>query len=194
MFRRRPLRRRLLMRPVRGAPLAERARRALMHGHQMMETGNYAEAAQVFEHLAKEAEARGMQQRAPQLYLRAARARLLNGQLEPSMQWLNKGLEMLAEAERWPAVYKAGSMAVDELKRQGHSKEAEQVQAWLDETLKDHPEAKTVPVGPGAAGHRPKLPAKCPFCGGSVRPDEVEWLDNSTAECAYCGSIVTAGE
>ena len=30
----------------------------------------------------------------------------------------------------------------------------------------------------------------CPSCGASLRPDEVEWLDDVTAECAYCGSPV----
>jgi endogenous inhibitor of DNA gyrase (YacG/DUF329 family) len=37
---------------------------------------------------------------------------------------------------------------------------------------------------------KPILPTHCPACGGTVRPDEVEWLDEITAECAYCGSPV----
>jgi hypothetical protein len=37
---------------------------------------------------------------------------------------------------------------------------------------------------------RPLLPTHCPACGAAVRPDEVEWLDDVTAECAYCGSPV----
>jgi hypothetical protein len=34
------------------------------------------------------------------------------------------------------------------------------------------------------------LPTHCPSCGAALRPDEIEWLDESTAECAYCGSPV----
>jgi hypothetical protein len=46
----------------------------------------------------------------------------------------------------------------------------------------------------GAAGKsiRPRLPARCPFCGASVRPDEVEWLDDASVACAYCKSTIQA--
>jgi hypothetical protein len=32
------------------------------------------------------------------------------------------------------------------------------------------------------------LPTNCPSCGGPVLLKEVEWLDDITAECAYCGN------
>jgi hypothetical protein len=35
-----------------------------------------------------------------------------------------------------------------------------------------------------------KLPLKCPNCGGSVHPDELEWTDSRSAICDYCGSIL----
>jgi len=37
---------------------------------------------------------------------------------------------------------------------------------------------------------KPILPTHCSSCGAAVKPDEVEWLDEITAECGYCGSPV----
>jgi hypothetical protein len=34
------------------------------------------------------------------------------------------------------------------------------------------------------------LPAKCPSCNAPLRPDQVEWIDAQSAECAYCGSVI----
>ncbi|MEW5868292.1 MAG: hypothetical protein AB1894_03390 [Chloroflexota bacterium] len=190
MFRRRPLRRAIMGRP----PLGEPARRALMHGHHLMETGNYAEAAQVFERLASEAQARGMLPRAPQLYFQASRARMLAGQVPQALDLLYKGLQILADTQHWQHLYKAGLRAVEGLKQQGHPKEAEQVQAWIDAAIKDHPEAKQAALEAAAPARPRHIPAKCPFCGGSIRPNEVEWLDETTAECPYCGSSVQSEE
>ena len=44
--------------------------------------------------------------------------------------------------------------------------------------------------GMGISHQRRKDASVCPSCGAAVRPDEVEWLDYVTAECAYCGSPV----
>lgn len=32
------------------------------------------------------------------------------------------------------------------------------------------------------------LPASCPSCGARVRTNEVRWISERTADCAYCGS------
>lgn len=194
MFRRRPLRRPLMGGPIGRPPLGEPARRALAHAHRMLESGNYVEAAQAFERLAGEAQGRGMLNRAPQLYFQASRARLLAGQVAPAIDLLYKGLEVMAETQRWQGLYKAGLRAVEGLKQHGHAKEAEQVQAWIEAAVKEHPEAKQAALAAPAAGRPRRVPAKCPFCGGSIRPNEVEWLDESTAECPYCGSPVQSEE
>jgi len=37
-----------------------------------------------------------------------------------------------------------------------------------------------------------RLPEKCSSCGAGIRPNEVKWLDDVTAECHYCGSVIKA--
>lgn len=36
-----------------------------------------------------------------------------------------------------------------------------------------------------------RLPADCPRCGAPVRSDEVEWIDDTSVECAYCGGVIS---
>jgi hypothetical protein len=37
---------------------------------------------------------------------------------------------------------------------------------------------------------RPLLPTTCPACGGYMQVEEIKWLDQSTAQCPYCGKAV----
>jgi NAD-dependent SIR2 family protein deacetylase len=38
-----------------------------------------------------------------------------------------------------------------------------------------------------------RLPPKCPYCGGTVHPGEVEWINDTAAECDFCGSVIEEG-
>jgi len=33
-----------------------------------------------------------------------------------------------------------------------------------------------------------RLPGNCPNCGAPVRTREVDWVEESIVECAYCGT------
>ena len=43
-----------------------------------------------------------------------------------------------------------------------------------------------------ASPKRGRLPAACPTCGGPARSDEVEWIDDASAACIYCGGVLQA--
>jgi hypothetical protein len=162
----------------------------------MKDAGNYEEAAEIFERLAKGAQDRGILKHAPFLYLQAAHCCLLASKTDRGVGLMSQGLRLLEETQRWPALHKAGERSVTELKNLGHTEVAEKIQEWLDETLKDHPEATSPEYGtPYATQKRiPKLPSKCPHCGATLRSDQAEWIDETTAECIYCGSAVKSEE
>lgn len=175
----RPLRRALM-----GAPAVPPA---LQHASRLMAAGDYSAAAEAFETLARGAEAR-FGPRAPQLYLQAGRARILAGQIEPGMAALTHGLQLMASAGRWPELHRAGDRVVRELRDRGLTAQADQLAAWLARTL---PELSSADLST-AVPARAVLPTHCPSCGGPLRPDEAEWLDQVTAECPFCGSPVRA--
>jgi hypothetical protein len=73
----------------------------------------------------------------------------------------------------------------DELIARGMPAEAGEIAALLESNLAgDDPSADPQPTRDAV------LPTHCPNCGGTLHPDEIEWLDGITAECAYCGSPV----
>ena len=144
--------------------------------------GEYGRAGELFERLAETASARGGP-RAAIFYLKAGQSRILAGQTSLGMPSLKRGLALLAEREQFPRLHDAGARVVSELKEHELSKEASEIETWLKTVLP--PQTSFV-----QAAKRPLLPTQCPSCGAGVRPDEVEWLDEVTAECAYCGSPI----
>ena len=156
----------------------------LLRSNELLASGNFAEAADGLEQLARGAEGGGGR-RAAQLYLAAGRARILADQTAAGMTLLLHGLGILASAGASMHLALASRRIVAELTHKGLRSEAEQIRASV--------------AGLGAAsldgaepGHAPAvrevLPTHCPGCGAPVHPDEVEWLDEVTAECGYCGT------
>jgi hypothetical protein len=179
--------RRGIGRPFRRA-LATNIPPLLQRANQWMATGNYIEAASAFEQLARAAEARGGP-RAPFFYIQAGRARVLGGQTAGGVEYLQRGLGLFATRGLNGRVYNVGNRLVGELNQRGLTKEAQQVSAYIKNLLPGFDPDQGAP----SSSKRPPIPTHCPGCGAPLRPDEVEWLDDVTAECAFCGSPVRGG-
>ena len=168
----------------------------LQRAHELMASGNYAAAAEVFEQLASGGEARGHPKTA-QMYLQAGRARISAGQKNIGFAHLKRGLGMLAAH---PArLQRAGERMVNELNDHGMSAEAQEIAQWLQTSLPpalsavEGGQPETRAGAPTASAKKPVLPTNCPSCGGLVRADDVDWIDGITAECDWCGSPIRAG-
>jgi hypothetical protein len=182
MFRR-PFRRPLRRAMPGGVPPA------LQRANQLMAAGQYAEASAIFEQFARGAQMRNGP-RAPWFFLQAGHARLLAGQVPAAMAHFQQGLSLFATRGQWQKLHSSGMRIVADLNGRGLAAEAKQI----EDTLKANLPAGFVP-GPAAGAAKPALlPTNCPGCGGPIRSDEVEWVDEMTAECPYCGSAVRAQE
>jgi hypothetical protein len=157
----------------------------LILANQMFESGNYAGAAGQFEAVARADEARGGRY-APQLFLQAGRAHILSGLIESGLADLKHGLSLFSQRGDWLRLHRAGRRIVGELHQRGLAQEADQISAFLNSSLPGNFSAPQE-IHPA---RKPVLPTHCPSCGAALRPSEVEWLDEITAECAYCGSPV----
>jgi hypothetical protein len=158
----------------------------LQEANFAIDKGEYGRAGELFEKIAETAAARGGP-RAPLFYLQAGRARMLAGQIALAMPSLKRGLDLIAQRGAWERFEELGQRAVRELKKHGFMDESQQLIAFLKRNTPREMPGDTVPVH---ATKRPTLPTHCPSCGAAVRPDEVEWLDEVTAACAYCGSPI----
>jgi hypothetical protein len=161
---------------------------ALLRGNQLMASGRYVEAADVFEEFARGALAR-RGPRAPWLLLQAGQAHLMAGQVPAGMAHIQQGLGLFARNGQFRRLYHVGMRFVAELEGRGLAAESKQIEDYLKTALP----AGFVPV-PENSVEKTKavLPTSCPVCGGPIRSNEIEWIDGLTAECPYCGSAVRA--
>lgn len=157
----------------------------LQEANLAFDKGEFGRAAELFERIAEGADARGGP-RAPLFHLQAGRARIYAGQTALGIPSLKRGLALLAERQQHQRLLHAKTRVIDELKARGLTKEAADIEAWL-KTIAPTASDFVTQLPPSK---KPLLPTHCPQCGAALRPDEVEWLDEVTAECGYCGSPV----
>ena len=157
----------------------------LQEANLAFDKGEFGRAAELFEQIAQATDARGGP-RAALFHLQAGRARIYAGQISLGMPSLKRGLALLDERKHHLRLYRASQRLITELKERGLAKEAAEIETFLQAASPPMAEIEAQP----APAKRPVLPTHCPQCGAALRPDEVEWLDESTAECAYCGSPV----
>jgi hypothetical protein len=161
---------------------------ALRQANQWMTTGNYSAAAAAFEDLAKQAERRSGPH-APFFFLQAGRARMLMDEYEKCMTHFKHGLTLLINSHRFTQLYRIGTSIVQELKTRGREAEAREIAGMIH--------SNTLAISETATQQLPSeklvLPTHCPSCGGPLRSDEADWIDDLTAECPFCGSPVRAG-
>jgi len=157
----------------------------LQEANLAFDKGEYGRAAEFFEKIAEGADARGGP-RAPLFHLQAGRARVLAGQTQLGMPSLKRGLELLAQRKQPQRLHNASQRVIMELNERGLKQEAAEIETWLKTVLPSSPFVDIEASPP----RKSILPTHCPQCGAGLRPDEVEWLDDVTAECAYCGSPV----
>jgi hypothetical protein len=178
--------RRMFRRQIRRT-LAQEVPPVLQEANFAFDKGEYGRAGELFERIAEAASARGGP-RAPMFYLQAGRARVFAGQTALGMPSLKRGLELLSQQRLFRRIQRVKRRLINELRERGLEAEAREVEAWMISPQAGAPEAERQEP----QVKRPILPTHCPACGGAVRPDEVEWLDEATAECDYCGSPVRA--
>jgi tetratricopeptide (TPR) repeat protein len=162
---------------------------ALRHAQQLMSLGRFEEAAGLFEQLARGAQERGLAHDA-RLFQTAGLCRLNAGQVDQAMTNFRTGLQILSDRGNKPAFQRACQRIIRELNDKGYSKEANDL---FESILKSSmsPESIVVTaVEKAQPTQRGSLPASCPSCGGTLRADEVDWIDDASVECSWCGTPV----
>jgi hypothetical protein len=116
--------------------------------------------------------------------IQAGRARLLAGQPDSALENIERGFGLLAAGGRLRRLARLGNRLVAEFRQRGYAAESQKLVDYL-ENLSPGFGAEQASAAPA---RQAPLPTHCPGCGAPVHPDEVEWLDDVTAECAFCGS------
>lgn len=186
MLRRRPVRR-LIGRLAGHKPMQAQVFQALGRAHRLMESRQFAQAFPIFQRLADGAAERGMPVQAANLYLKAAHARLEMGGADEAAELAHRAIQLFADAGQEQRLRALLPQLTRALEEKGHHGQAVTLRAEMEALL-----GGLGPALQAAPAQRGTLPAKCPSCSGPVRADEVEWIDEHSAECAYCGSVIQA--
>jgi thioredoxin-like negative regulator of GroEL len=174
-----------LPRALRPRKRFHRARQKLVRARELFDRGDFAGAAPVFEKLAQATERRGMLDRAGDLRMELARCHIKLDNMERADQESLHGLRLFLRARHPIKVRRLLPRMVAMLEQHGRHDEAKELREKAEQLLGPMPARPAIEA-------RGILPAKCPNCGGPLKPDEVHWTGHNSAECPYCGSVVPA--
>jgi hypothetical protein len=171
-------------------PAIDAARQQMMQANKLLEAGHHSEAAEIFARLSIEAEQHNMLLRAAQLAARSASGFLQAERLAPAVRQGKRAANLSFRFGDPAMTARIARRMMEELEQRGHTREAQQIGDELDSRLR----LLGLSLADAPAGSIPTagadLPGACPACGGPVRPDEVHWFDETSLECAYCGTVI----
>lgn len=160
--------------------------RALRSAHELALTGETKQAAHRFKDLAEQAVQRGAAN-APQIYLQAGRLFAQSGDLEQAWQAIKAGLTLMNESSPARQLARAARSVIHGLNRHGMRELADRVAEFGSELL---PRSAVPELRSAGKDREGGLPGKCPYCGASIDPRDIDWLEADRAICEYCGSLL----
>ncbi len=158
-------------------------RRELRHAHELGEQGQFLESAAAFERLAQASQARGLPQY-PQFLIQAGRAKINGGDHDAGIERIKAGIRALLDAGQLERIARLRPCLREFFLSQKLDVGWQEIQLLLDQAGISTPITSRVPSG--------RLPSKCPYCGASIIPEDLEEVGTKDARCGYCGSRVQA--
>jgi len=150
-----------------------------------MAAGQYQQAAALFDQLGQGAERLGRPQQAANLRAQAGLAWAEAGDQVAALAAGRAALKGFLALNMQPRFGNYLRLLSSTLQARGLDAAASQLQAEFGGDL-----PLSAPQAQPAVPSRPRLPTVCPQCGAPVRSDEVEWIDDFSAACAFCGGVV----
>ncbi|MGC9399175.1 MAG: hypothetical protein ACP5HM_08560 [Anaerolineae bacterium] len=179
-----------LQRPRRPVPPV--VRRMLMRAHRAAEKGQYAEAAEVYDRLAREAYTRARVRPGVHMDLEAARCYLRSGEVDAARARLSRAAHRAVVVGYPLRCRPLVEQIVQRLEAAGRPGEAAQFHSEMAELLQTlAPEPSEVPTS-ASRSVPPRLPGSCPACSAPLHPEDLTWVAADRVTCPYCGTVVVA--
>lgn len=170
-------------------PIVEEAQQELAQANRLLAEGKPLEAAEIFARISDLAGQKGEFIRASHLAERASQSFLQGSDLEHTLVQARRAVRLSLQGGDLPHAVRLAHRILGELQDRGYNKESQALRAEFDAQLAQF--GISLAGSPAAStAHTAKLPTQCPACLGPVRPDEVHWLDESSAQCPFCGTIL----
>ncbi len=173
-----------------GNRLGEAARQRLMEAHELYKGGQYGEAASKFEEMAGVARDRGMSQAASHLSAKAAAAHAQLGDASAMQGALDLAISDARQATDKDRSARTFGTLMGVIRESSLAGSADEIEASVRQQLGVAPRTQ----GPAPAVNRSmrrQLPQRCASCGAPVSGAEVRFNEDGSADCNFCGSILT---
>jgi hypothetical protein len=168
-------------------PLAPSQLQTLNQANHLVANGQPGKAAPLFAEVADVLEASAHPRRAANLHAQATHAYADSHNPQAALIQARAALNLFIHnqmVQRTPVFY---TNITRKLTNLGMPKAA----AALTNEFGFRVGSMPIPVSP-APGKRGQLPTNCSKCGAPIRADDATWVDASTVECNYCGSLIRA--
>ncbi len=179
----RPLRR--AVRP--GQPFGPVMQQKIQQANQLYQAGKPILAADMFAQLAAQALKTGHPRRAGNLNTRAAHA-YVDGKNEAlALTQSRSALSLFVQLQMQGRATQFFTNIQNHMQKAGMASALATLRQEFGAQIPTTSGPAQATPSPAKKGH---LPSQCPGCGAPVRSDEVDWVDEQSAECAFCGSIL----
>jgi len=161
----------------------------LVKANQLLTDEKPAEAAPLFTQLAKALETLHPR-RAANLYARAAHAYADSHDEQGTLVQARKALTLFLQyqmTQRAPVFFA-------NILRKMNTQDMRTARSLLEKEYSSRIGLGSSEGDEGKSARLGLLPTNCPKCGAPVRGAEVNWVDEVTAECDYCGTLLRASK
>jgi len=174
------------MRNIRRARFTLEQNQAISQAFRLHANGKSGEAAVIFARLAQQMETSHAPRRAANLHAQAAHAYIDNQEAAPGLSEAQKALNLFLQTQMTPRAVQFYTNITQKLQNRGMNSASQKLQDEFGSQIGSIPTRQSPPVAPSTG----RLPTTCPQCGGPIHRDAVDWVDNRTIECAYCGALI----
>jgi hypothetical protein len=157
-----------------------------MKANRFMNAGKTGEAAPLFANLAHEMEIAPHPRRAANLHAQAAHAFAGSGNESNALAQAKSALSLFIQYQMTERTSRFYTNITRKLSQRG------MVNAALTLQKDFAGLAGPIPNNLSSAQRQPQgnLPPACTQCGAPLRSDEIDWVDDRTVECGYCGALI----
>ena len=159
---------------------------ALNQSLHLLANGKPGEAALILSRIAKEMEDSHHPRRAANLFAQAAHAFADAQDANAALAQSQAALRLFLQYQMAQRALQFYSNITRKLRNKGMASAAQTLTNEFESQMDSVPARQTV----SAPNHPEGLPVACPQCGGPIRPDEADWVDEHTIQCVYCGAMI----
>jgi hypothetical protein len=158
----------------------------LRQANQLMDNGEPGTAAPLFAQLADEMRMGRHPRRAANIYARAAHAYADANDEQAAAAQARNALDLFSRLNMFQRTRVFFVNITHHLDNRGMRSSVDALQHDYGSSISNQPFQPSQPK----EVQRGLLPTNCPKCGAPLKREDMNWVDENTAECEFCGSMI----